>query len=334
MGVHNATIRKKRRIRRRYAIAITMKPFLEHQQSGAISRFFPDSCESEGDDMYLFDTPLQQPPTLDPDHEFVKIRESTTTFALKTFLEFRLSGDSQNELNEVRNRFRMRWRSKDVAKDDPALIVGESPIPVKRHFPCPFYIDNPSKHLECLTRANLTEIKNVKQHLWNAHRLLPYCPTCNEIFTTTGNSDAHIRSRSCSPRGVPRPEGISLQQMQQLARRAETWMSEDLQWLSLWEIVFPGAELPDFTHPSRTVEFMVCQFQDYWASQGERVISDFLEEKGIQDHKLLYGERNLVALRAIVLDQVVDRLVESFEHDDDSTITTKTEQVLASLRHS
>ncbi|KAI0885144.1 uncharacterized protein GGS22DRAFT_162879 [Annulohypoxylon maeteangense] len=341
MGVIGAAIRKTRRLRRRYAVTITMRTFLENRQFDTTSNsskslphhpmrgITPDlGDETREDDMYLFDTPPQQPPTLDPDHEFMKIKDPITTFVLKQFLEFRIASDSKKG---GRSWSKMRRWSDDKVEDEEMVVNAETPIPIQRHYACPFYIYNPEKHLTCLTRVNLVEIKDIKQHLWNAHRLLPYCPTCGETFTTTGNSDIHIRRRSCSPRGIPRPEGISLQQMQQLARRAEAWMSEDLQWLSIWEIVFPGAELPDFTHPSRTVESIVCQFQDYWSSHGEKVISDFLEEKGFAAYKLPDEEQNLVALRSIILDQVIDRLVESFEHDNDSTISTKTEKVLASL---
>ncbi|KAI2473857.1 hypothetical protein F4781DRAFT_379142 [Annulohypoxylon bovei var. microspora] len=342
MGLANATIREKRRIRRRYAIAITMWSSLENRQLCITSSFSdelsrvsmqsitPDGCESEEDDMYLFDIPLRRPPTLDPSHELAIIEDDITTFALKIFLGFQLGGDSQNR---GRSWSRMSRQFEDMEQDDPAALIAESHIHTKRRFPCPFYISNPKKHLMCFMRFSLIEIKDVKQHLWFAHRLQPYCPTCGEIFTTTKSSDTHIRRRSCSSRELPQPEGISLQQMQQLARRADVRMSEDLQWSSLWKIVFPGAALPDFTHPSRTVEFIVCQFRDYWSSNGERAISDFLEEKGFRDYKPR-DERSLVALHATVLDRVIDRLVESFEHDDDNTISTKTQQILASLRNS
>ncbi|KAI1462296.1 hypothetical protein F4805DRAFT_410101 [Annulohypoxylon moriforme] len=313
-----------------------MIPFLEDQKFKTTSKTpsqcpmrgtTPDLCKSEEDDMYLFDNSLRQSPTSDPGPEFAKISDSIVTFALKGFLEFRLRSNSQNG---GRYWSKMRGQPDDMVKNNPA-IVDELPIPIKRHFPCPFYICNPEKHLACLTRVILTEIRDVKQHLWDAHRLQPYCPVCGETFATTGNSSNHIRRRSCIPREVSRPEGISLQQMQQLARRAEAWMSEDLQWLCIWEIVFPGTELPDFTHPSRTEEIMVCRFQDYWSSHGEQIIFDFLKDKGIHDDRLRDEERSLASSHNIILNRVIDRLVEGFKHSDDSTISTKTEQVLASL---
>lgn len=276
--------------------------------------------------MYLFDTLPQRPPVLDPDHEFAAVGDILTDFVLIMFLKLLLSNSPQNR----------NWLPMQEWPYDPTTTIDEPSIPANRHFPCPFYIYNPEKHLKCFTRVDLIAIKDVKQHLWNAHQIQPYCPTCGETFTITADSETHIRNRSCSPRGIPRPEGINLQQMQQLAQRAEDQISEDLQWLAIWKITFPGAEIPEFTHPSRTIEFVVCGFRDYWSSRGETVIYDFLEEKGLRNNNsdTEDEQRNLLALHTLILDQAIDRLVENFKNEDDKTISTKTEEVLASLQSS
>ncbi|KAI0897855.1 hypothetical protein F4806DRAFT_460234 [Annulohypoxylon nitens] len=288
-----------------------------------------ESNESEfEDDMDLFDEPLQQVSTLDPCHDFAIIGDSIVAYSQKMFLELQLS----NQIESDSRRWGIKHQTKDMTKNESTDVIDEHAIPIRRHFACPFYIRNPERHLKCFTTADLLDIKDVKKHLWNTHRLQPYCPTCGETFATTTKSDTHIRSRLCNRRDVPRPEGISLQQMQQLARRAEVWMSEDLQWLCLWEIVFPGAEWPNFTYPSRTVEFIVCRFRDYWSCQGETIIYDFLQEKGFHDDNLGGEKPNLVALHALILHQAIDHLVEAFENDDDYTPSTKVEEVLASLQ--
>ncbi|OTA61253.1 hypothetical protein K449DRAFT_383366 [Hypoxylon sp. EC38] len=291
--------------------------------------------DDEGDDMYLFDTPMQHPPTLEPDYEFANKVAELTAHALESFLVQARLGKLQESRLRSRSRGSIRVKpyqrrdanseqlTDEVHRDTIRLTPGTPP---KRHFACPFYKRSPNQHRMCLTKANLREIKDVKQHLWNAHRLPPYCPTCGEVFSTTGISDDHIRRRSCNPRGVPCPEGINLQQMQQLARRAEDWVPEHLQWLSIWEIVFPGADLPDPTYPLSAMESGICSFRDYWSSYGEHIVSDFLEEKGLRDYKLKDEERSLAALHATVLDQVIDRLVEKFKHEDDCAMSEETDR--------
>ena len=130
---------------------------------------------------------------------------------------------------------------------------------------------------------------------------------------------------------MPLPEGITVQQMQQLARRAEPWMRKELQWLSLWAIVFPGVDLPAITYPSNAIESMVCLFRDYWSHHGEKIVSDFLEEKELRSYELRDEERGLTALYFTVLHEAIDRLVESFKQEDYNTVPEKIEQVLASL---
>ncbi|KAI0133028.1 hypothetical protein F4776DRAFT_625812 [Hypoxylon sp. NC0597] len=328
-----------------YHTVVAMQPFDENQQPHAVqsgSRHISriprqddllGRFHDEEDDIHLFDTPMQLPPTLDPNHEFANKVAELTAHTLERFLveawqgqrrESRLrrwSRESARVKPYQRKGMNSEQMTDEVNRD--AIFLGPD-VPLNRHIACPFYIRDPDQHAKCLTRANLREIKDVKQHLWNAHRLPPYCPICGEIFSTTVSSDNHIRRRSCTPRGVPCPEGINLQQMQQLARRVEDWVPEHLQWLSIWAIVFPGADLPDPTYPLSAIESAVCSFRDYWSSHGEHIVSDFLEEKGLRDYESKDEERSLAALHATVLDQVVDHLVEKFKHEDGCAMSEMT----------
>ncbi|KAI1376655.1 hypothetical protein F4677DRAFT_417560 [Hypoxylon crocopeplum] len=304
-------------------------PCLSGQE--AISHNF----DSEEDDMYLFDIAMQQPLVLDPDHEFAKAVDELTISTLRKFLPEVLLGHDPHKPDK--NWFKAKkgvvaYQKGEICENDRNVVIGEPHPRMKRHFACPFYIHNSERHMMCLTRANLRGINDVKQHLWNAHRLPHYCPTCREIFTTTRSCDDHIRCRSCSPREISRPEGISVEQMQQLARRAEAWMPEELQWLSLWAIVFPGADLPTVTYPSRVVESVVCLFHDFWLSYGGKIISDFLEEKDLRTYELQDEEPSLTALHTVILHRVIDRLVADFKDGDDATAPGKVEQIIASLR--
>ncbi|KAI1776211.1 hypothetical protein F4818DRAFT_457677 [Hypoxylon cercidicola] len=282
-----------------------------------------DNHDSDEDDMYLFDIPKQQPPDPYPNHKFA---DQLTVFALHYFLPELLL--KAGPCGVVRSSPRSRRESKRNKRDMYVWGGDEANM----QFACPFYVRDPEKYLSCLTRSALQEITEVKQHLWEAHRLPRYCPTCREIFTTTRSCDSHIRSRSCSPQDIPRPEGITIEQMQQLARRAGSQLSAKQQWLSLWAIVFPGADFPDAKYPSRAVEFAVCLFRGYWSSNGEKVMLDFIE-KSVCDYELLDEGGSFAALHAAVLHQTIDRLVEYFGREDYDGMFAKAERILASWRH-
>lgn len=70
---------------------------------------------------------------------------------------------------------------------------------------------------------------------------------------------------------------------------------------------------------------MACSFRDYWSSFGEKIISDYLEEKELRDYELRNEGRSLTALYFTVLHEVNDHLIESFKHEDYSTVSEKAE---------
>ncbi|KAI1395963.1 hypothetical protein F4819DRAFT_476882 [Hypoxylon fuscum] len=346
--------RRKRRNRTQYTTATTMESLHKNQQLDITQNLLKDpSCfskqinvsngnDSEEDDMYLFDVPMHQFPALDPNHEFAKIIDELIVSTLERFLPTILLGDSPNQRERSWPKAKKRVGTYHTRNMNLGQMMGEKnrhaildkhPMSMKQYFPCPFYMSNPEKHINCLIRANLRDIKDVKQHLWNTHQLPPYCPTCREIFSTTRSCNNHIRGQSCSPRTIPRPDGITTEQMQQLARRAEIWVPRELQWLSLWTIVFPSADILAVEYPSCVVELVICRFRDYWSRYGEKIISDFLKEKDLCNYELRDEERSLAALHATVLRQVIDRLVGIFKYEDRNSMSAKVEQVLASLRH-
>ncbi|OTB07852.1 hypothetical protein M426DRAFT_317743 [Hypoxylon sp. CI-4A] len=350
-------IKKRRPVKQRYAATIpfAMKRSLQNRQLNSTTsrpnyseRHPSQDTTTSGDhdaqdDMYLFDIATQPPPVLDSGHVFITITDELTTTTLEKFLSevWLCYGSLSEEEKVVKLREQLRVHNKcninpehknENCRDPTPLSVPS--ISLGRHFACPLYVYNPEKHFKCFTRANLVDIKDVKQHLWNAHQLPPYCPICCEVFTSMIDCNDHIWRRSCSPRGTPHPDGITMQQMQQLARRTDVRMSTDLQWLSIWEIVFPSAGFPTVDYPSSTMEYMVCLFQDYWLTQGEKIATDFLEDKGFRNYKSQGEEHNCEALHITVLHRVIDRLVEGLKYDNTSnTDSGKAEQVFASLRH-
>ncbi|KAI0152791.1 hypothetical protein GGR57DRAFT_158208 [Xylariaceae sp. FL1272] len=210
------------------------------------------------------------------------------------------------------------------ASDQDTIIVDLPRPATYEHLACPFYIYDKEAYSSCLRRADLRSILDVKRHLCTVHRQPPYCPVCRDTFVSSIECDRHIRAAVCEPSTIARPAGITIPQMQQLARRAQPWVSVKLQWLSIWEIVFPGAALPLLLESSSStraiaavyltgeIEAVVCVLRDFWASEGARIVTDFEAEER-QEGVSQPGEniRNQT-LGSMVLDRVIDRLVANF----------------------
>ncbi|KAI0849960.1 hypothetical protein F5Y00DRAFT_234308 [Daldinia vernicosa] len=266
----------------------------------------PESYNIDENDIDFFESTSQEPLVLVPDHPLARVVDELKLSALK---EFYLE-ENRSETFPQRN-----LGVEQRADNSRGSILRDAQFPLKRQFACPFYRWDPIRHMSCFTRLSLRGIADVKRHLWNAHKLPPYCPMCGKTFPTVARCDGHIRRRNCVLRELPTPEGITIQQVQQLVQPTDAGTPEELQWLSIWTIVFPGADLPAVTYPSGVVESTVCQFRDYWAYNGERLVSDFLEAKGLHNYNLQDEDHSFAALCITVLYQATDYLVESLSHE-------------------
>jgi hypothetical protein len=97
--------------------------------------------------------------------------------------------------------------------------------------------------------------------------------------------------------------------MKLLARRPDPELSQEESWFAVWDVVFPGASRPPQARLSGLVESGVCHLRDYWARRGGRVISKFLEARGLTNYNIEDEERSLEALYVAVLDQMIDEMV-------------------------
>ncbi|KAJ2992710.1 hypothetical protein NUW58_g2073 [Xylaria curta] len=189
--------------------------------------------------------------------------------------------------------------------DEKDAIIFGSPLPMNSHFPCPFYIRQKEKYRSCSTWTDPLDMRGLKRHLETKHCQPLYCPTCHTTFISSRDWEEHIRRHSCTPSDKPRPEGISILQIQQLAQQ------ESSQWLSIWEIVFPGVEPPSLAFPSNGAETTVRVLRDFWLAEGDQIVSNFLAKK-----RLRGGERSPVTLGPLVLGLVIDRLVGGHTWDE------------------
>jgi hypothetical protein len=286
------------------------------------------SSGSEEYDMYLFELSSQDNMDLDLSAEFAELKDELTEMALETFTKstsnsytsvgrFKAMDPSPQTRKRLTIEYFNDWIQVDqneVGVEAGTVFVGY-PRPKKLRFACPFYVRNSEEYRSCLTRVDLRGIRDLKQHLCTAHRRPQFCPICCDTFETAATCDDHIRSRMCNPKEAAFPEGISELQMENLARRKNTPQSEELQWRSVWGIIFPTADIPSQPYLIGNVESVVCVMREYWLGTGQDVVSDFLEKKALRDYSLKDEERNLEALYWAVLEGMLDSIVASFRGD-------------------
>ncbi|KAI1329857.1 hypothetical protein F5Y16DRAFT_408935 [Xylariaceae sp. FL0255] len=313
---------------------------IPHRQSFRRSSCEPETGDEEND-FYSFDTrwsPALDALTLeelalDADHLSTGVLDEFLSATIdvpnkkKRRIDWDLSGSTSKRLKTICFEKYM-YIDQSPDPDDQDTIVVAPPRPVTHHhLSCPFYVWDSETYRDCLRGADLREISDVKRHLCTVHRQPSYCPICRETFTSSTVCNQHIRARACKHSKDPIPSGITILQMQQLAHPAESWVSRELQWLSLWEIVFPRTALPLLSSTTETgsprtaayltgeLEAVVCVFRDFWSSNGSRIVSDFMsknkESQGSEGSRspTLERECRSQALGSMVLERVIDQLV-------------------------
>ncbi|KAK1729798.1 uncharacterized protein BDZ83DRAFT_788777 [Colletotrichum acutatum] len=270
-------------------------------------------------------------------HRFRSVKKLLVEDCLSNFLKWQTCPQSSNKRTAnppaTRNqqsskRSRLYEKSNDrndnegnggngEGEDSDAKIVGGStktPSNKSRSIilACPFYKENPLKHFQCL-RIELKRIKDVKQHLNRKHRQPSYyCPTCWMIFDQPTDRDIHISQRGCSLQDHVGYEGISEDQSRQLTRKVDRRLSEEQQWYSVWDIVFPDVPRPESAYLGNQIEESMVMIHDYWDANGRALVSDALWERGlIPEPNVSDDEGELESFLAETLESVVEELLAS-----------------------
>jgi hypothetical protein len=306
-----------------------------------------DSNNSEEEELYLLYSPISETPESGSYGRFAGVLSELTDFTLRQFERWvsqpppttkrgQQALPKQNSKRMKRACFEKYMTvDQNSGSEDETTIIVDLPRPIKGVLACPFYLLDPQKHLTCLTRAVTHEMIDIKRHLYNSHRQPYYCPTCRNIFTMASSRDDHIRDRSCLVNDVkPIPEGVTEEQMSQLAKRFKPWLSKEDQWYAVWKLVFAGKEPPSLPYLAGDLESVVCVVRDYWSRFGQAVVSDFLEIKGLRDYSIRDEERNLAVLYETVINEVIDKLVSIVKADDNAEVSAfkSVTKVLAVLR--
>jgi hypothetical protein len=305
----------------------------ETDVDGVAHEMVEDDNISDGSSLWLSEF-SEEGPVLGVGHPFLEVKNELTAQALLEFRAWREraggkrrqpSGanieQSSSNTQPTAPRKRARFEGNDDENDDEngdddrpstanSKILG--PNDKKLLLACPFYKKDQVKYMNCLKRFELKRIRDVKQHLWRKHRTPQfYCPTCWETFEAESGRDDHLTARNCQTRPKPAYDGISEAQKQDLGRRVDTNATEEMQWYSVWDIVFPGEPRPAMVYLGNELEEVVSMIRDFWTSNGQRFVSQFLGERNLLAWSNLSEERDLQAIHRDIQDDMINSMINS-----------------------
>jgi len=216
------------------------------------------------------------------------------------------SGSTQGHLSQGDSR---TSNGKHPLEDD-GVVPATEPKRLKeeqqeeRLLACPFHKKSPLVYSKC-QKAELKEVKNVKQHLRRYHSKQILCPRCDKEFDTQTDCDNHLKNRKvckiCPLETRRSNEGIDLSQTLELARREPGAITKEQRWYAVWGIVFPGVKPPS----SPYLESELVEFRAFLREHGSNIVLNHLHTS-----RALRGvDLNDDEMRGI-LDQAID-LVDS-----------------------
>ncbi|KAI0011568.1 hypothetical protein F4779DRAFT_188773 [Xylariaceae sp. FL0662B] len=214
-------------------------------------------------------------------------------------------GRGQEEMsNPTGSRKRSRYSDHPANEDCDRLSTGyHGPRRTRDRrlcLACPFSKKDPVRYRDCY-RYMLSRVRDVKQHLARCHRMPLYCPRCMEIFDDEVVRDSHIRSLSCPENPLVGIEGVSEGQKAMLSRRVSSKMTEEQQWYTVFDILFPGHPRPRSPYVDRELSEEMYVFRDFLTSQGPLLLSAFLESRQIVTWNLPQEERDLATFQETIL---------------------------------
>lgn len=179
-------------------------------------------------------------------------------------------------------------------------------------FACPYTKKDPMSYRDCY-KYKLSRIRDVKQHLVRCHRYPLYCPRCMGTFQTEDERDGHIREFTCPSRPWIKLDGITDSQGRQLSKKSASNISSEEQWFAVFDIVFPGHE-PRPQSPYIDSELLqdITLYQEFLTSNGPRILSETLTQRGVMTWMLPNEERNLEAFQQTVFEEGLSIIFEQW----------------------
>ena len=128
-----------------------------------------------------------------------------------------------------------------------------------------------------------------------------------DIFPSESARLDHERARSCPKRDLVEPPGLSREQLTALHRRPPKDLTVEMQWFTVWDIVFPRTKQPSSAYIDIDVSEDLISFREYISSQIPRQATEKLESE--------MGQlRNRQEQRESIQRVIQDCLEEAYDH--------------------
>ncbi|KEY64089.1 hypothetical protein S7711_09484 [Stachybotrys chartarum IBT 7711] len=209
---------------------------------------------------------------------------------------------SSSKSTEGQNRPRKRRSSSEADDSDEDGTTRRRPKKraeetTNRQLACPYWKLDSRSHRSCFSKK-LTRIRDVKQHLARRHTPKFYCERCFATFETEGSHEAHITRVSddlCSRDPTRKLDGITHAQQRQLSRRSDPKLSEEQQWFSIWDVVFPTMERPRSAYLDAGLSEEIAQFREYCNLHGPGIMDEHLAGEVPEDERRIMLSRLIAA---------------------------------------
>jgi hypothetical protein len=171
--------------------------------------------------------------------------------------------------------------------------------PYRRFYACPYYVKDLRNHVYCL-KYDLSEIRDVIEHLWWKHTRPLNCPTCGTTFTSTKRWNEHVVSRVCHYQSHAIPEGISSEKQAEIRAVGERGTSKVDQWFQIWSIIFDNSPPPKSPYVAEKKALAVTRLRKFWSAHGREIVGTFFNSHGMFDWRVPNEERKLEAVKLAV----------------------------------
>ncbi|KAK2009412.1 hypothetical protein LZ32DRAFT_537824 [Colletotrichum eremochloae] len=198
----------------------------------------------------------------------------------------------------------------DVENTAPGLKRPKVTAPPTKTLACPFWKKNPDGHRQCYKKV-LSRIKYVKSHLYRFHPAPITCPCCGAEFQSEEARDEHLRARRCEvvDRGyIADREGVTVERMRRVSRRADPRLSEEEQWFVIWDTIFPDTPRPSSAYIDGALSEDVCNLREFFANSGNDIVLHYFS---LHDPDFARGDRAVLYDR-FVRDRVLERIYEQW----------------------
>ncbi|KAH6975069.1 hypothetical protein BKA56DRAFT_82828 [Ilyonectria sp. MPI-CAGE-AT-0026] len=151
----------------------------------------------------------------------------------------------------------------------------------RQQLACPFWKRNPGQHRACFSKT-LRRIRDVKQHLTRKHTPEFYCECCCATFDNEDSHRRHVTHVSgevCVHDPTVVLDGISHQQHRRLSKKSDFKLTDQEQWFSVWDILFPGSQRPDSAYLDFGLSEETSSFREYCFQYGPATLDQALADE-------------------------------------------------------